>query len=131
MLDKFKDAKVIFFDLMGTCVDWHSSIVGLIEGLHLMDKSDASSLALSWRQGFFDEILNRFAAGNSEESIDITHRRVLDSLLSDKGLVWEDEVRDKLVARWHNQKGSFDMRLSGGLDDGYRSKHGLTLSPDF
>ena len=69
---------------------------------------DASDLALEWRQGFFDEIHARFNAGEPQEDIDETHRRVLQRLLGDDR--WKafksmtDERVDRCVAAWHRQR---------------------------
>jgi len=65
-------------------------------------------LAIDWREGFFEEIHHRFQTGEPAEDIDVTHRRVLDRLLQERGVdsqTWDDEVRDKLVQQWHNQIG--------------------------
>lgn len=105
----FQHVKVLFFDLMGTCLDWHTSIVDALlllpppppplpasrchipssdssataEKENMDDQSSAlqSRLALRWRQAFFDEIHARFESGKEAEDIDVTHRRVLDRLL--------------------------------------------------
>jgi hypothetical protein len=69
---------------------------------------ELSQLALGWRASFFDEIHARFQAGEDAEDIDVTHRRVLDRLLHEKGVdlsMWNDEVRQKLVDQWHKQIG--------------------------
>ncbi|KAH7075080.1 haloacid dehalogenase [Paraphoma chrysanthemicola] len=103
--------KVIFFDLMGTCCDWLSSLLPLLHTLpahpSLAPKDDKfHALALAWREGFFEEIHTRFNAGLEQEDIDVTHRRVLDRLLLDRGIgldVWDDDVRVKLVQQWHVQ----------------------------
>ena len=95
-----------FFDLIGTCVDWHSSMVSLIVRNNLLNEEAASRFALDWRKGFFDEILQRFERRDPEESIDITHRRVLERLLLEHGHSWDEKIKDTLVAGWHNQTGS-------------------------
>jgi FMN phosphatase YigB (HAD superfamily) len=95
--------KALIFDLMGTCCDWYSSLL-----LPLLPSSELSQLALGWRARFFDEIHARFQAGEAAEDIDVTHRRVLDRLLHEKGVnlsMWNDEVRQKLVDQWHKQIG--------------------------
>jgi hypothetical protein len=106
---------------MGTCLDWHSTIVPVLEEAlqnHLENnqsndrdvRNDCSKLALEWRQGFFNEIHARFQAGEPAEDIDITHRRVLLRLLFDDspwrayaGLAEEDI--DRCVNAWHRQIG--------------------------
>jgi 2-haloalkanoic acid dehalogenase type II len=98
--------KAIFFDLMGTCCDWLSSLLPLLQSLPSHSAIEPENLALAWRAGFFTEIHARFSRNEPAEDIDITHRRVLDRLLSEKGVgyeVWDGEVRERLVKKWHVQ----------------------------
>lgn len=105
------DHKVIFFDLMGTCCDWLTSMLSALDqtpphaSLTPPDQK-LRDLALSWRSEFFAEIQSRFANKDEEEDIDVTHRRVLDRVLQERGIgldAWDDSVRDKLVQQWHVQ----------------------------
>ncbi|KAJ4292728.1 hypothetical protein N0V90_009391 [Kalmusia sp. IMI 367209] len=103
--------KVIFFDLMGTCCDWLSSLLPVLQVCppHISltpGEPKLRELAVAWREGFFHEIHTRFDRGEPAEDIDITHRRVLDRLLTEKGIdldTWDDSVRGKLVHQWHVQ----------------------------
>ena len=111
--------KAIIFDLMGTCLDWHSSITPKLKEAtnraaqgqvwQPCSEEDVSKLALEWRQGFFDEIHARFEAAESPEDIDTTHSRVLKRLLSEPR--WtscasvSDEAVETCVAAWHTQQG--------------------------
>jgi HAD superfamily hydrolase (TIGR01493 family) len=71
--------RAVFFDFMGTCLDWHSSVVrALPAGL---SQDQRSGLALEWRQAFFDAI-RETPPGQLPEDIDITHRRTLLQVLS-------------------------------------------------
>lgn len=104
--------KALIFDLIGTCTDWHSTI---LPALHAAPKTPAlppeaiDQLALDWRAGFFKEVRDRYEAGQPTEDIDVTHRRVLNYLLLRKGVKpsdgWDDDVRTDLVDRWHSQRG--------------------------
>lgn len=122
--------KVLVFDLMGTCCDWHSSLLPSLQAsptLEQLPSSELSKFATDWRAGFFAEIHARFQAGDPAEDIDITHRRVLDRLLSARGIdlmIWDEDVRQKLVDQWHFQIGertdSFERShclLSSGWPD--------------
>ena len=111
--------KALIFDLMGTCLDWHSSIATVLDQqmikLAQREQSnppaveDHSRLTLEWRQGFFDEIHARFNAGKDPEDIDETHRRVLQRLLDQ--VEWtryarmSDEDREVCIRAWHSQSG--------------------------
>lgn len=103
--------KVIFFDLMGTCCDWLSSLLPALHACPPISSLTPAEprlreLAIAWREGFFQEIHTRFNRGEPNEDIDITHRRVLDRLLEANGIgndMWNVSVRDKLVRQWHIQ----------------------------
>ncbi|KAF2815555.1 haloacid dehalogenase [Mytilinidion resinicola] len=98
---------------MGTCCDWLSSLLPLLSSLPshpcLLPATTAlPQLAAAWRAGFFTEIHHRFENKLPAEHIDVTHRRVLDQLLAERGVgldVWDEEVRQRLVKGWHEQKG--------------------------
>ncbi|CAI6339478.1 unnamed protein product [Periconia digitata] len=111
------DQKVIFFDLMGTCSDWLTSILEALShapphpSLTPPDQA-LRSLALTWRADFFTEIHARNAANAPFEDIDTTHRRILDRLLAARGIgldAWDESVRNTLVAKWHSQKAWQDV----------------------
>jgi hypothetical protein len=104
--------RALIFDLMGTCCDWFSSIVPALKNSPShpsLPSSGMPQLAIDWREGFFKEIHYRFSVGEPAEDIDITHRRVLDHLLKERGvdyMLWDDEVRSLLVDHWHSQMGT-------------------------
>lgn len=110
--------KALLFDLMGTCLDWHTSIQPSLSSALLITAQahghevpyhdDVSNIALQWRQGFFDEIHARFQAGKPQEDIDETHRRVLKRLLTTEKRTRfsdiTDEHIDECVQAWHRQQ---------------------------
>ena len=110
--------KALVFDLMGTCLDWHSSITPVLlsvlteaaaaQGQNPPSNQDVSDLALEWRQAFFDEIHTRFEAGEAPEDIDITHWRVLDRVLAEQFhlVSVSDELKNDCVGAWHKQQGN-------------------------
>ncbi|KAI2466621.1 HAD-like protein [Annulohypoxylon bovei var. microspora] len=72
--------KAVFFDFMGTCLDWHS---GVVKALPLaIPESTRSKLAPDWREEFFSELHARSHQGLSPEDIDVTHRRTLLRILN-------------------------------------------------
>ncbi|KAF2730710.1 HAD-like protein [Polyplosphaeria fusca] len=109
--------KAIFFDLMGTCCDWLSSLLSLLAKCPTHPSMTplgerVRELAIAWREGFFQEIHERFARGDPTEDIDVTHRRVLDRLLEERGVghdSWDDGVRNQLVDQWHLQTPWLDV----------------------
>ncbi|KAG7442822.1 haloacid dehalogenase [Guyanagaster necrorhizus] len=90
---------------MGTCTDWHSSILSALDSKPPL--ADPHSFAMAWRAGFFQEIHRRFQVGDDPEDIDVTHRRVLDRILSERNVgmeFWDEETRNDLVRSWHIQQ---------------------------
>jgi 2-haloalkanoic acid dehalogenase type II len=110
MAKRFTQAKVLFFDLMGTCCDWHTSILSVLSSLSSLEKlpqTELGSFAKAWRAGFFKEIHRCFSKGLEQEDIDVIHRRVLDSLLAERGVTleeWDNQTREQLARAWHNQR---------------------------
>ncbi|KAI9804656.1 MAG: hypothetical protein M1833_006731 [Piccolia ochrophora] len=97
--------KALIFDLMGTCCDWHSSILPVLHSCPASPRLPPQTLpqlAADWRAGFFEEIHRRFEAGEAAEDIDVTHRRVLDRLLTERGVgrdEWGEGTRGGLARR--------------------------------
>ena len=109
----FRRVKYVFFDFMGTCLDWHTSITAALSHLGLGESaSQRSDFALAWRQGFFDEIHRRFSLSLPPENIDTTHRRVLDALLEERDRPtpggtgrsgsWPETYRITADEAWHH-----------------------------
>lgn len=104
--------KAIVFDLMGTCVDWYSSILPALQSapsIATLPSEALPQLAADWRAGFFEETRMRREASQPVEDIDVTHRRVLNWLLLARGVTpaqWDDGVRNKLVGAWHELRGT-------------------------
>jgi len=103
--------KALVFDLMGTCTDWYSSVLPALHAAPALDALPPKALkelAVDWRAGFFKEVNMRREAAQPLEDIDVTHRRVLNWLLLDRGVtpsMWDNGVRTKLVGAWHEQRG--------------------------
>ncbi|KAI1390230.1 HAD-like protein [Hypoxylon trugodes] len=72
--------KAVFFDFMGTCLDWHSGVIKALPDA--IAESTRSKLALNWREEFFSEVHARSAQGLPLEDIDVTHRRTLLRILN-------------------------------------------------
>ncbi|KAI1767530.1 HAD-like protein [Hypoxylon sp. FL1150] len=67
--------KVVFFDFMGTCLDWHGGVVDALP--RTIPEPVRSAMALHWRQEFFRELHARSTQGLAPEDIDVTHRKTL------------------------------------------------------
>lgn len=96
--------KAVFFDFMGTCLDWHSSVVQAFPPA--INNKTASDLALEWRKEYFIANNQRYLQGLAPEDIDITLARVLDSVLEqfqDVKSQLDTSAKERLVEAWHSQ----------------------------
>lgn len=98
--------KAVLFDFMGTCLDWHSSIVAALPSD--IEEDERSRFALEWRQAYFDACTVRRRAGEPVEDIDVTHERTLGQLLASPKYshlqdLFTEEVRRAVVEAWHAQ----------------------------
>ncbi|KAB8251614.1 HAD-like domain-containing protein [Aspergillus flavus] len=95
--------KAVFFDFMGTCLDWHS---GTIKALpQSISESERSDIALKWRHDYFDANAARIAAGEPVEDIEITLARILDALLEKYAAhkhLFDREAKEQCIAAWHS-----------------------------
>ena len=95
--------KAVFFDFMGTCLDWHSGAIGVLP--QSIPESDRSKLALEWRHDYFDANAARLAANQPPEDIDITLLKTLEALLDkhpDHKYLFDEQTKDRCVSAWHS-----------------------------
>ncbi|KAF2674459.1 HAD-like protein [Microthyrium microscopicum] len=96
--------KAVFFDFMGTCVDWHSSALGAMPPA--VPKDIASKMAIDWHQRYFWENSQLSAKGLGPEDIDLTLARALGAIIDqnpEQAGHFDDAARRKLVEKWHFQ----------------------------
>ena len=92
--------RVLAFDVFGTVVDWHGSIVRDVAALYPQVGADA--LALAWRAGYQPAMQVVRSGGRGFVRLDVLHREILDGVLPRFGLVHLDEAqRDHLNRVWH------------------------------
>lgn len=97
--------KAVLFDFMGTCLDWHSSILLILPSA--LSQAAKSDFALEWRQAYFDANAARSRIGEPPEDIDVTHQQTLLDVLGkhpDIKPLFTQDLQDKAVAAWHGQK---------------------------
>ncbi|OHE98618.1 haloacid dehalogenase [Colletotrichum orchidophilum] len=98
------EIKAVFFDFMGTCLNWHASVVESLPSA--IPKDEASKFALEWRRQYFIQNAQRHAQGLEPEDIDITFARVLDNLLTQSPVHadhFSPDVKARLIKAWHSQ----------------------------
>ncbi|CZR50313.1 probable hydrolase (HAD superfamily) [Phialocephala subalpina] len=97
--------KAVFFDFMGTCLDWHSGATKILP--QSIPESERSNLALEWRQDYFDSNAARLATTPDEppEDIDITLAKTLDTLLEkhpEHKHLFNERIKKECVEAWHS-----------------------------
>ena len=94
------EVQVLAFDVFGTVVDWHGSIVREMRGI--APQVDGDAFALAWRAGY-GPAMARVASGElGWTRIDDLHRMILDDLLPQFGLGHLDEAQRRHLNRvWH------------------------------
>lgn len=109
--DSLRGVRSLTFDLMGTCLDWLTNVQARLEDAPALsaDRSiNMRSLAMCWRQGFFDEILRAWKAGEAVKDKDVVHDLILRRLLKEHSVdgIWSDDVIRDLLDSWHTQYGT-------------------------
>lgn len=94
------EVEVLAFDIFGTVVDWHGSIVREMAQLH--PRVDGDAFALAWRQGYKPAMARVMSGELGWTLIDDLHRMILDEVLPRFGLEHLDEAQRRHLNRvWH------------------------------
>jgi len=98
--DTLKNIKVLAFDVFGTVVDWHGSLVKEIERLGL--DVDSNEFALAWRAGYVPAMQRVMSGELGWTLLDDLHRMILDEILQKFDLknLGEDQ-KHHLNKAWH------------------------------
>jgi len=92
--------RVLVFDIFGTVVDWHGSIVREVQQRY--PQVDANAFALAWRAGYQPAMETVRSGGRGWVTLDALHRNILDGLLPRFGLEALGETeRADLNRVWH------------------------------
>ena len=95
-----RTVKVLAFDIFGTVVDWHGSIVREVRALY--PDVDADAFALAWRAGYQPAMARVMRGEQGWTLIDALHRQILDEILPRFGLAHlGEEERAHLNRTWH------------------------------
>ena len=92
--------KVLAFDVFGTVVDWHNSIMREVGSMNL--DVDPDKFALAWRAGYMPAMQRVMSGQLGWTSIDDLHRMILDELLDTfKATHLGEEEKRHLNRAWH------------------------------
>jgi 2-haloacid dehalogenase len=92
--------QVLVFDIFGTVVDWHGSLVREVAARH--PQVDADAFALAWRAGYEPAMQTVRSGGRGFVRLDVLHREILDGLLPRFGLGHlGDAERAEFNRVWH------------------------------
>ena len=99
-MDIQANTRVLAFDIFGTVVDWHGSILREMQALY--PSVDANAFALAWRAGYQPAMARVRSGELGWTRIDELHRLILDAILPQFGLAHLSEAeRDHLNRVWH------------------------------
>ncbi len=95
-----KQPRILAFDIFGTVVDWHGSIVKEVKSIDL--QVDASEFALAWRAGYQPAMRRVMSGELGWTLIDDLHRLILnDILLQFKIVHLTESQKQHLNKVWH------------------------------
>ncbi|KPI41554.1 uncharacterized protein AB675_9179 [Cyphellophora attinorum] len=116
--------RAVLFDFMGTCLDWHTGALSILPST-IPDK-ERSTLALEWRQTYFDINTARLAANLPVQDIDITLADALRKTLDEqfpqyKPAFQHNDAVERCVQQWHSMPAWPDVApaISALKDEGY------------
>lgn len=96
----FAGVQVLAFDIFGTVVDWHGSIVREMRSLY--PAVDGDAFALAWRAGYQPAMARVMRGERPWALIDDLHRGILDEILPRFGLAHLPEAERRHLNRvWH------------------------------
>ena len=94
------EVEVLAFDIFGTVVDWHGSLVR--ELAQTWPQVDGNAFALAWRAGYRPAMARVMSGELGWTLIDDLHRMILDEILPQFGLSHLDEAARRHLNRvWH------------------------------
>ncbi|KAL5532703.1 hypothetical protein ACEPAF_4477 [Sanghuangporus sanghuang] len=124
-----EDVQALTFDVFGTVVDWHGSVVRELKKRALQSNSDElkkftdkdwSDFAEEWRRGYTIKTRERSQGAEGSLNVDIMHREILDEMLASKRwsvlkTVWNEEDLAEINTVWHRLDGWPDSSKGLGL----------------
>jgi 2-haloacid dehalogenase len=91
--------RALSFDIFGTVVDWYGSIAAEVAAMGL--PVDGGEFALAWRAGYQPAMQDVRSGALPWTTIDGLHRRILDRILAERGVVLPEADAARLNLVWH------------------------------
>jgi hypothetical protein len=98
--------KALIFDLMGTCLDWHSAVSPvLLKAFSIPEGEKPAFTAVKWRHECLDGYYDSSETGFPQEDVDYTRRRVLLDMVQSHRVEMDGVEVEACVKAWHEQIG--------------------------
>jgi len=91
--------RALTFDIFGTVVDWYGSIAAEVARIGL--PTDGGAFALAWRTGYQPAMQDVRSGALPWTNIDGLHRRILDRILAERGLLIPEPQISDFNRIWH------------------------------
>ena len=91
--------RALTFDIFGTVVDWYGSVAAEVQRLGL--PVDGGAFALAWRAGYQPAMQDVRDGRLPWTNLDGLHRRILDRILAERGIVLAEAQAVALNRIWH------------------------------
>ncbi|EJD02361.1 haloacid dehalogenase [Fomitiporia mediterranea MF3/22] len=126
-VNPLKDVQALTFDVFGTVVDWHGSVVSELKQqaaksaskeVNSYTEKDWSDFAKEWRMGYRTKTYERANGAKGSLNVDIMHREILEEMLSTERwsalkTAWNEADLAEINLAWHRLDGWPDS--SNGL----------------
>jgi 2-haloacid dehalogenase len=105
------DTRVLLFDVFGTLVDWHGSLLDEAAGLDSQAgaRIDWAGVVDDWRRAY-QPALNRARAGSAWRDLDSLQHETLTQVLRRHGVTLPAEDRETMVGAWRRLRPWPDTR---------------------
>jgi 2-haloacid dehalogenase len=95
-----ESVKILAFDVFGTVVDWHGSVMREVRSMKL--DVDPDKFALAWRAGYMPAMQKVMSGQLGWTLIDDLHRMILDDILDKFGVTHLSEAEKRHLNKvWH------------------------------
>ncbi len=96
------EVRALCFDVFGTVVDWYGSVQAEVKRMGLpLAAVEGGEFALAWRAGYAPAMHEVRSGALPWTDLDGLHRRILNRLLTERGLVLGNDAQEDFNRIWH------------------------------